>query len=87
MPNQEILDYLLKAKASGRTDKEIHRDLTANGWSDMDADEVFQEFWAEHARDFGQTLKTARRFVSWIKLALFTLLLILLALAFILLIF
>jgi len=40
MPCREIMEIIHKVQASGGTLRDVHTKIVANGWSDLEADEI-----------------------------------------------
>jgi len=48
MPNQELIDYIKKAKEEGQGEESIKNALLQSGWSNTDVNEAFSESLANN---------------------------------------
>jgi hypothetical protein len=51
MPCKEAFDIILKGRANGESYSTIRTKLVANGWEDMEADDIIEHF-QKHGTDF-----------------------------------
>jgi hypothetical protein len=70
MPNQELVDYINKAKEQNISEEEIRNSLKEGGWGDEDVNEVLGE-GDETKNGLVDSTSLQKKILTWIKISIF----------------